>query len=88
MCNDAQMLKETSPGNAATGRESEVPVAEDGEAWGAAEATIRHSLPVDVVVVLLWFDLDCGCDQILSNGKFNLIHLEVVRGLSAVTPIT
>ena len=45
------MLKETSPGNAAAGRESEVPVAEDGEAWGAAEATIRHSLPEDVVVV-------------------------------------
>ena len=59
-----QMLIETSPGNAAAGRESEIPVAEDGEAWGAAEATIRHSLPVDVAVVLLWFDLDCGCDQI------------------------
>jgi len=49
---DAQRgLKETSPGNAATGREREVPVAEDGEAWGAAEATIRHSLPVVVLVV-------------------------------------
>ena len=46
-------MTETSPGNAATGRESEAPVAEDGEAWGAAEATIRHSLPVDVVVVVV-----------------------------------
>ena len=64
------MLKETSPGNAATRRESEAPVAEDGEAWGAAEATIRHSLPVDVVVVLFWFDLDCGCDQILGKDVF------------------